>query len=958
MSVQAQLPATYIEKESARPSPQWLKTYAGINAEDPTGLQTDAQGNIYISGNFYERGKIGKVSFYKRASGLFYLAKMDKAGNVLWVCGIKTGEFKGSAQTRSLMMDKEGHLVVAGVCFQGDCTFTSTDSAGAITVKPQGVNPFMAWYDKDGKLLRVAMDDTAADVTGAVMDRTGHIYITGYYTVPPPHGGVGKNSLMVAKYDALGRNIWRRNIPATERLLGMCIATGTKGEVWVGGSIKGTASFDTSTVTVNGITGFYLARFGPNGDAQQVIMPARVADCTVLDLAMDAEDNLYVAGNFNSTMGFPESNPQLPILRGDAYGNKYQNAYLAKVSQGKVQWLYQVNGYLDYVMHLQCGADGHIYLTGFCHGARFTSATRLEDINGDQQNMSAFIARYNTGGNLDWVKAFAIRTGHHLFNASVTGKDLYLHGSFDAKLVAGDSAVMMPNAGNGYIMKYNTDILSDTSAGAANIEKYIAANKPAANTATDCRCKVTIPPHTGMPGLLTSLLDAKALSAVAGLTFNDATALLDKRFYSGLQNTNNNEAAFYALRLVNYKPLTFRSTPADATLNLTPCMDPATHHDEMDITVNISHPIHKYIPNFDEEKFDGTGLAYFKVLLAITRMDNRKLLMHVFDVYSESYTPVQVVEKVNKEAGIQVQLPDTATRLDLATAMTIEMKAKKVDVAKTVYNAFFSPGREFTGVSGEVEDAFGAFFSGLMGNFEIKDINHVIHTNAALSFEVKKFSMDYPVTLLHRCNDVREEPMRDSANNYVPSAALFDVQRVTYNNIKDTRIELPGAENGCFPLSEISGTGIMIEPVSFKPVVNFPVARGNENNWEMQHPHEPDSLLYLRHRWDDSRDGFTGVDVQVAHVLFPYGNKKLRLVSNNMQVGGNFVGGVITLEAVPVGDGKYILKQGDKTVDISHDGLAAELNKMNLDCYYIQDLPSRSKRPEHDINIYFLVERQ
>jgi hypothetical protein len=163
--------------------------------------------------------------------------------------------------------------------------------------------------------------------------------------------------------------------------------------VWVGGSVKGTASFDTSTVTVNGITGFYLARFGPNGDAQQVIMPARVADCTVLDLAMDAEDNLYVAGNFNSTMGFPESNPQLPILRGDAYGNKYQNAYLAKVSQGKVQWLYQVNGYLDYVMHLQCGADGHIYLTGFCHGARFTSATRLEDINGDQQNMSAFIAR-------------------------------------------------------------------------------------------------------------------------------------------------------------------------------------------------------------------------------------------------------------------------------------------------------------------------------------------------------------------------------------------------------------------------------------------------------------------------------------------------------------------------------------------------------------------------------------
>ena len=400
--------------------------------DEATAVATDRDGNYFLAGYFQAIGIFGPnivASASTNAPDLF-LTKYDDAGNVLWV---RTAGGVATDSALALTTDNSGNALLAG-SFNGPAQFGSQTLTGI-----GGADAFAAMFDATGNLLKLRKlggtgDDTAQ---AATCDGRGNLVLGGYHTGPSvvgatPLPGSGLRDAFVAKLSLynpdlaplittqpmkqtvgygktldLGVGVTSGSPPAYQWLFNNAVLTGaTNGTLRILNfqyaavgdysviisNAFGTVMSSIATVTVEIFPEFpWLRRAGGTGDDQAVA------------LALDAQTNLYMAGYFTGTAtftnGFFGTNISL-VSTGltDIFLAKYNTA-------GQILWARRAGGSLaDSPRALAVDSAGNIFLAGSFQSATATFGS-FSIINSNSNTQEIFVSKFDSQGNVLWVKA-------------------------------------------------------------------------------------------------------------------------------------------------------------------------------------------------------------------------------------------------------------------------------------------------------------------------------------------------------------------------------------------------------------------------------------------------------------------------------------------------------------------------------------------------------------------------
>lgn len=368
----------FVAKYSSTGTVLWAISAGGMLYESGTGIATDADGNIYVTGSFNSPTiNFGSTVINNSNSGNDtydgFLAKYNSAGELQWVFGA------GGANddfAKGIAVDGEGNVFVTGSFNSssltiGDIVLMNTDPTGEtediFIVKVNSSGDAM-WANKEGGIEK----DFG---TAIACDREGNSFITGYFNSSAisfgtfPVVNTGNWDLFLAKYNPDGDALWARGAVGTYVDRGTGITTDTSGNVCITGAFySATLTFGTIVIqngggSVNG--NIFIAKYNGSGTplwASNVGWVGEVQNVYYSEIASDIANEYYVTGWFASeTMTIGST-----VLT----NNGASDIFVAKYSpSGTVEWAKQVSGDGgDYSKGIATSLPGNVFVAGFFDG--------------------------------------------------------------------------------------------------------------------------------------------------------------------------------------------------------------------------------------------------------------------------------------------------------------------------------------------------------------------------------------------------------------------------------------------------------------------------------------------------------------------------------------------------------------------------------------------------------------
>jgi len=284
--------------------------------------------------------------------------------------------------------------------------------------------PVPSWI----KLLRTSDSDVAADLT---TDSMGNLYVAGR-TKGNLNGEIngGNWDAFIVKYDLLGELQWTKLLGASGFDVANALTTDSMGNLYVAGSTTGGLKGENN----NRLFDAFIVKYNTAGVLQWTKLLGTNGDDLASDLTTDSSDNLYVAGVTGGSLNGETNN-----------GNR--GAYIVKYNTaGVLQWTKLLGASdFEFANALTTDSMGNLYVAGSTTGS----------VNGEADGIysDAFLNKYNSIGTLQWTKAVGASDWDFATALTTDSSDnLYVAGSTNGNL-NGET-----NSGHGdaFIAKYNT----------------------------------------------------------------------------------------------------------------------------------------------------------------------------------------------------------------------------------------------------------------------------------------------------------------------------------------------------------------------------------------------------------------------------------------------------------------------------------------------------------------------
>ena len=254
----------FIVKYDANGNPLWAK----IGGESPltelvNNITTDANGNAYITGYFYDSSIwFGSINLTKTSTNEadFFVVKYDANGNEVWA---KIEGGSGDDVGNSITADANGNIFVTGYFKSPSITFGTTTVMNVGT-STSSLNLFVVKYDSFGNILWAkGVGGNEAEIANSIItDANGNAYVTGQFNsssisfgtnTVTKTGSTYYSDIFVAKYDSNGNDIWAKGVGGTDSETGLGIATDAYGDVFLTGYFYSPSiSFGATTLTNTG----------------------------------------------------------------------------------------------------------------------------------------------------------------------------------------------------------------------------------------------------------------------------------------------------------------------------------------------------------------------------------------------------------------------------------------------------------------------------------------------------------------------------------------------------------------------------------------------------------------------------------------------------------------------------------------------------------------------------------
>ena len=350
----------------------WAKSAGGIWEDNGYGIAVDAEGNCFITGDFYDAANFGPFALSSSDDSDCYIAKLDTNGNWLWA---KSAGGSGRDHGIGVGADSDGNCFVTG-------WFSNTAAFDSLSVTSSGGwDVFVAKLDADGNWLWVNRAGGLQDDggLGISVDNQGSVYVTGTFKDNAAFGDSiltsrGGSDIFVAKLDNNGNWLWAVPAGGSGGDLGSGIATDSAGNSYITASASGTVYFGANQFSGLGSVDIYAAKLDADGNWLWIRQAGGTGPDHSGGIAVSpCGSRVVLTGDFYSTAAFGASSL---VSSG---GNDIFTAGLD--ADGNWLWVKQAGGpWEDYGTGVAMDATGNSYVTGNFDGSAGFGMTTLNGI--------------------------------------------------------------------------------------------------------------------------------------------------------------------------------------------------------------------------------------------------------------------------------------------------------------------------------------------------------------------------------------------------------------------------------------------------------------------------------------------------------------------------------------------------------------------------------------------------
>jgi uncharacterized delta-60 repeat protein len=321
----------------------WKRQLGTSSYDYSNGVATDSKGNIYISGV-----TSGSLAGANQGSADAWVAKYNTTGALVWKRQL--GSFRDD-YSRGVATDSKGNIYISG--------YTNGSLAGA----NQGVlDAWVAKYNTTGALvwkrqLGTSNDDSSQDVA---IDSKGNVYISGETNGSLAGANQGEHDAWVAKYNTTGALVWKRQLGTSSNDLSRGVATDSKGNIYISGYTRGSLA-----AANQGDSDAWVAKYNTTGALvwKKQLGSSSSSEDVSHGVATDSKDNIYISGTTLGSLGGAD--------QGGA-----SDAWLAKYNTtGALVWKRQLGSFRDDYsfgveeVDIATDSNSNVYISGNTDGS-------------------------------------------------------------------------------------------------------------------------------------------------------------------------------------------------------------------------------------------------------------------------------------------------------------------------------------------------------------------------------------------------------------------------------------------------------------------------------------------------------------------------------------------------------------------------------------------------------------
>jgi hypothetical protein len=356
-------PNAFIAKYDSNGNIQWAKNAAGSGQSLAYGIATDAQGNVYLTGNFFGFLSFGFDTLSYQGGDDIFLVKFDPAGNVLW--DRSAGAAFTQVYSTIVSTDFFGNVFITGDFYSPTVIFGSDTLANAGN---NSNDVFLAKYDSSGNMLWAHRAGGTGDDGGisVTCDQSGKAYLAGRFSSPSIIFGsdtlanTGLENTFIAKYDSSGNVIWGKCSQGDSTNLSQSIATHPTGNIFVAGYFNSpSVTFGAFNLLNTGNYTSFLVKYDSSGT---VVWATAFFEGYPFKIASDSADNVYMSGWMMAQMTIDTITLSMPAGAADPM-------FIVKFdSSGHALWAKALASGGDDNNGIALGTGGSIYIGGDFYG--------------------------------------------------------------------------------------------------------------------------------------------------------------------------------------------------------------------------------------------------------------------------------------------------------------------------------------------------------------------------------------------------------------------------------------------------------------------------------------------------------------------------------------------------------------------------------------------------------------
>ena len=433
----------------------YVQTFGSSNIEQISGVQVNAQQEIFLAGTFGADLMIDNNNLLINGLEDIFLCKKDGNNQTVWT---KTFGSNDRDKITGLRLYNDTMLYFSGIFWDNLTLDSFSLSANSSSV-------FIAAADTSGHIRWATSIDGSGllKVNEGVVDNEGNYILTGSYSNDLffPNNtltAAGTEDGFLAKYDKHGNFLWAQQFGYQQQTIATSVITDSTNHIYIAGQFNGRVIFGSDTLWASANDyDLFLAQYNEQGDLQYGQRFGGIYDNTNPKLGINSFGELVMSGTF---IGLLNLDDQTTL---QTNSNVDSDIFVVTFTQmGQVSTVKQFGDITnETLVNLHVHAN-HYYLSGF-----FNTSTTIGDIS----LTTAF-------GNL---QNFMIRTAASASNAS---PNVISYATMQPSAVA--FAVPFGNANDEVV-------IAGTFQGAINLP--VATSSPVSNGFTDIfLVKMTLPP--------------------------------------------------------------------------------------------------------------------------------------------------------------------------------------------------------------------------------------------------------------------------------------------------------------------------------------------------------------------------------------------------------------------------------------------------------------------------------